>query len=69
MAYMPSINNLTGSKPQGYVVPGRGFGKPVQIEVAKTAALKKKTAPMPMNGTGGNYKFSKIPSNGIGVGP
>lgn len=66
MAYTPSLNNLTGTKPQGYTVPNKNTGKVVQIEIAKTAALKNKTAPQ--NGTGGNYKFSKTPSNGTGVG-
>ncbi len=70
MAYLPSINNLTGSKPQGYTVPNKNTGKPVRIEVAKSAALKKKTAPLGSPGNLPRQYGDKgyVPSNGRGVG-
>lgn len=71
MGFHISINSLTGAKPQGYADPSKS-GKKAMIEVvpsAKTMALKKAVLQKPMNGTNGNYTFSKKPSNGIGVGP
>lgn len=69
MAYLPSINLLTGSKPQGYNVPGKNFGKPAQIQTesqARSQAVKKKTAPTPAFRQYGDKGYK--PSNGIGVG-
>lgn len=67
MAFSPSLNNITGSKPQGYKVPGKNYGKPAMVGTALSKAVgkkvKKATPAMRQYGDKG-YK----PSTGKGVG-
>lgn len=62
MSYMPSINNLTGEKPQGYTPISKDFGKPAKIATssAMTKAIQKKADPR--NGSDQLRKMGKSAS-------